>query len=1649
MGLLDDLLTPPKDPNLKGGANYKQESNLRSIAYDGPEYAADSTPEQERIWAERDMRQWEESYNQPGLTPQQKATLLAHKPGSTKASTDLSDLLQPTSGDLSDLLKKDPNDMSDLLAAPGLNESFESGLNTMGANVNRGLIGITQMLPMVPDSIKDSISDHFRSQAESLDEHTLSPEKQANASFLSRAAQTGGTLVGMAPALVFGLPGAAGAAALASFGAKGKEMEEGLSDAGAYLTTPLNVMVDTGSALLPIFGSSIGKAAVIGGATNVATSMFEEWANKIILEKTGDKKFAEGYHPFDLTQRFLDGIVGAVMGGAGKAMDIRQGRYKPDEANHIMEAFRDRHENDIAFMNQNLVHHNFQSYQGLSSIDPKAPWRALVDDLNNDAFVNENGTVVSGKDKLKALLDYVLQHGQTEEQKSQARFYSSLFEFVTKNERLVKEDDPNLRGHWEESADGLLAELGLAHDRSSPKTFMHEFTHLLTSKMTDQVLGPPELRLVPTTPEEMRVHEMIKDFNELFETFRPQLQELTMREIQSGSLTDKTQIHRQRYGFTNLAEFMSELMTSKIFREHLAKIKLSPDERAKFNTKFQGAMGGGAKKLLGDTKLTDFHDKTVLDLAMFKMANIVDAMTSGHRFGQGGHEEFARTMKSFFGTDMDIEDYATRFGQGSVEAQMSDVINRKMGQILAASPDAETNKVKILSLVPDLKWKAMIETHWNDILANRDKFIKAWEDFTVTPGGKAQMGQDMRTMTKIVDDLFKGRSLPSDDMSDSGTNIMGADQLSMIKDKTKGGQLVKAFNDKVNEYRRFKKQLYHDFLNFQKKFAEADFDTRKETMMEARFWDQLESRKVLEQAGLQWPTEQMMKDRGVSQKAIDAYLDMAKGYDYIWMALNGAGKTIAELNADAPFQLKRIPGFMPHFHEGNVKIRIKITTQDEILGVKGKKTEKVIMIGRDTIFGANRLIKKIQKLNDPNIQLLPDPHTGKPFTLRSDRSPELSISTALVENYNSYKNWTKLDPVLATKIAQLDIDDARGYAKTLLQRKNVGGYTNAAIGNPYSKDMGRFLGIPNKAANDAFGIYEKYAHSAADFVANAHFVNDVTRPILSNSTDDYHIGRGEITQNLRNARNYMDAQSRNFTGENLNHFKFFDDKVEKLAVALQLHPHAFKFLNRSIRGLLSMIKLRTVRNWLANINQPVNGLGMLYHFAVQNGLDTHKASPFTSLAWAYKQLLVADDAEGRMAMQWAKDNHVVDPQTTLEIHSDQKIDSPIIRKVDNWLLGGINNKIETFSRTATFLMSYHYMKKIYNNKVNALEAADRATRAIMVNYDPSARPHMFQNFGIAGEFMSPFAVYRNAYLGNTFLMIRDMARNPTKLESFKPFLVGQAMYILQAGMIGMIGIAEYDFIAQSWNQYMPDDWLKLPLSSEWTYNMPDWLSFGVLTEASKNIPGMENGFMAGTSATAPSLTNVTNPPLLPFIQAMIAFGAIPVKEGLALITDYPGASSDDMYKALKQLLPPHFYPALDEYFTGRSDIGYRANSLEGMIDREPADVRATALTGAISPNEWKNRRAIEIDQKKQMTMKSVVKKYVDKVADYSIGAPLGMPLDEAFAKAKNVDPTLEYDEFLQQVEKERISRLTSKERRPGGSDKEAIQRMNRMERYGQ
>ena len=1591
-------------------------------------------------------------------------------------------------------------------------DMFGAGMNRVGAAAAANLISpISQELG---DEVADYFMKNVANLEKSLP--TPEQQAQMNVGHRGMQF-IGGVIPGFALSMALRHPAPLMAALGGmGFATQAKQVEEGLSVGTASLAAGVDAAFNAAGVALPVIGATPLRAAVLGAVINPAQSVISEGFNKWLKNATGNEEFAKQHDPFDFEQRAFEAVFGGVTGGVFKKQELAsQKRTARDQEDIVRTMVFPKLEQDIIDLNQNRKDFDFSEYDN-NTVNPNniehVQWKRLVLDLQKGKMKTPQGEVqLTDQDRILAVLQYVEKHTSDPHYKKLAQYYQSLHEFFMSddggekfkaarawnentidpygNVQTVKKSEiariltpTNVPPGTRQIVGSYLdfARLFTISPEAKSNTVIHEIGHMLTSRVIDEFENHIANKTRPTTPEGEKMFNhlqrmkmildaaqshVVKDWIVKEGTTNSPRRSLLEQYEKSGMMTfDELQTRLAEmdaatygpyYGLKDLKEFSTAIFEKKSFRDILRKITFGDDFKREFDLAFGGR---GPSEFLTDTEQPKQRNvRTLLDIALNNWADIADKLAAGQRWGLDKDSQTGTAIKAMLDTkpDTDIEMLARQFQGGekdSMSKSFSDAVMYRIGQIFDTKNSSEFEyRNKITSLFPHAEWKALIAKHFDTMFLNKDKIALIYSEYVHDPNVQRGPTQDLRHMASIIEDLFKDGAKSSDDISTGGTLIYGKDQLSRLKDKTKAGIFLGLFNDKVNEHIRFKAQLRFDFMLFHESFAKLPDDQRIRVMEESAYWDSAAGRQILRQMAqttnrdVWWPSDAMLAQRGMTPEEIRAYMDMAAGYDYMYYSLDAAAKTFMPLRDDGTqFVLKRIPGFMPHFHSGLVKVMWKVQLANGKTGT--------MMKGFDTIFMAERFAKRIEAANNPNVQLLRDTKTNKTYTTIENRSPSNpGLVTTLIDHYNSYESYINVAPEIAQLVADLDKTDMRGHNKSLLKRKDVGGYLNEYMSQPAMKK--HFGLIINKAAEDAFGIYERYATSVADFVGNAYFVKDVVSPILDARNTNTASGAQHHLAEMPHLTNYLDSQIANFTGENKNRLKPLDEAFERLAVNLKLNPQFFKFLNRGIRNVMSTVKLRSIKHWWANSMQPLSGLAILENFAVDNGLKPldprGSMSSMRALTWAMDQLTGGLDFEGKAALEWAIKNHIVDPQQDFQMGLVGT--TRMMAKLDKALLGEVNMWVEGGGRKITFLMSYKYFKQFYASHQLALEAADRATRSIMVNYDRASRPLLYQEFGMLGEAGSAFAVFRNAYLGNTYLMLRTIARNPSKFHAWRPMLTAQMVYLLQAGLVGIIGATEYDILADLYNQVADPDY-KLPLLSDFIVknNIPDALAFGVFAEGTKYIPSMPGGVVLGSSATAPGLENLITPPILPFIQGMIAFGLIPAKEMIGFLTDKPGASSDDIFKAAKQIAPPSLLPTIQEWLGVPIDITTRANSLEGFVDNDPHDKWVRALTGADSIPTWRKQRAEEMLNRKMQTMKETVKKFADKVADKAMGAPLGMDVGDAYAKAVRYDPTLSYDDFVQQVLNEIATRRTSKRTRDltQGGAAEIHKRGLQREKYG-
>ena len=145
---------------------------------------------------------------------------------------------------------------------------------------------------------------------------------------------------------------------------------------------------------------------------------------------------------------------------------------------------------------------------------------------------------------------------------------------------------------------------------------------------------------------------------------------------------------------------------------------------------------------------------------------------------------------------------------------------------------------------------------------------------------------------------------------------------------------------------------------------------------------------------------------------------------------------------------------------------------------------------------------------------------------------------------------------------------------------------------------------------------------------------------------------------------------------------------------------------------------------------------------------------------------------------------------------------------------------DSFSRLWTSLWMY----EVYKNKgfkgTELYKKAIDATDANMARYERQFKAPIFQELGVTGQMLSPMLTFSNNMLGNTIADVRYMIKQPggmAKLKASLPFMGTVAVSALMSGVLGTVGLAEYEAIALLFNYLATksgSDW-RMPTIHEW------------------------------------------------------------------------------------------------------------------------------------------------------------------------------------------------------------------------------------------
>jgi hypothetical protein len=1184
---------------------------------------------------------------------------------------------------------------------------------------------------------------------------------------------------------------------------------------------------------------------------------------------------------------------------------------------------------------------------------------------------------------------------------------SARYEAIPDSVRVSKRFDEGMK---EDGVDPTTGEV-LYSKEPTPEAFDAVLLHELGHARTVNRLANIETAMAADNPK--NPNPKLAPFKQFYEEVFPRMQELVKKDLMTETLPTKGTPFR---GFESVREFFAEILNPKLdyeffkdgkqkivhrdLKEALKKIEVHPAEIEKllpptskdflssnthrFFSTFRGSTQGRATNLY-DVGLA-WYEYTMRDQGMDR------GMRSGEFNKNDKGQGYSGVKKPLLDTIQKKQDIQIDVADQIHNNGKDNNFWRVFWDHLQTSYEKEEFVHKMLMTDPKNKALAdWIEKNATNIWDRKD-FYK--ETLRAELGFDAKMSarEKLLTLTDMSATEFMRMEGKDAVREDINLGIFGRNYLNPLAIRLVtsgagfGSRLVNFITTKGMIMAHEGDKIYHQFKeNEAKGFYELKKKGKDNVMKVVADFDTLKGRKELTDKNLLWPTEEMLKAKGLTPEEVTAYLQLGKGVDFLYTIMNFLSKKLTGQG------ITRVPGFMPHYHTGAYKVFLQknINGEDKVIYVRGFNNGRA---ARAFAAGAMASGYKIA----PNPRNLSDPNPYRVFHWDDASQGLMSSYRANMEAHLNLQEVLKLDPTAADGIQKLEDASNKEWSKHFLEQKGVSGYLNEK--NP--KVAEEHLRKETVGTDDARRVYDRYAREVAETYKNVMFMEDVYTPLMGLTRETFNPSErhGEKAYGndknppLKNTLAYLEKYGKNFVGKNSNNLSWVDNKVKDLLIKAELDPNLVKDLVRGTRNWLGVMKLHVnPANWLANVSQPVHVIAILQLLDVYSGVKSDGALK----AFAKVIAKSADELgpEHAAALKWARDQGITEPKLSLEFREEGLENRrETFKKYSGW----INERLEQKAREKTYMVAYEYYRMKGLPPEVARNSARIAMGMTMVNYDRASRPLMYQDNGMLGEAASPFAVFRNAYLGNLYLMLQAIKRNPKDMEAYKPMLTSMATFMLMAGAGGMPFVGEYDALVNMINYAFPGemDW---PSSSVafLKAGIPDILAYGTPAAVSR-VLGFPGGVNFAPSMGAIALDDVGTLPLFPFASALFQIAYKGTKYGLSAATDgiIDAPSATEFYQPMRQITPSVVHPLIEYLYSGDTSMGLKTTSIEGAVERKPSDFITLMLTGKHSLDERKARdieREIDrLDAKKKKKLAHLVSLRADSMQ----GLPTAMS-DEA------------------------------------------------------
>lgn len=442
-----------------------------------------------------------------------------------------------------------------------------------------------------------------------------------------------------------------------------------------------------------------------------------------------------------------------------------------------------------------------------------------------------------------------------------------------------------------------------------------------------------------------------------------------------------------------------------------------------------------------------------------------------------------------------------------------------------------------------------------------------------------------------------------------------------------------------------------------------------------------------------------------------------------------------------------------------------------------------------------------------------------------------------------------------------------------------------------------------------------------------------------------------------------------------------------------------KFMDTSMEWLY-LTKIMAKLSFV--LGQAAAPLQALRTMAIDGGM----VMPWVSMGKGVMDLVTGKNPELRYAMLDTKnDSNTFEPQF-IEALELTEGDKPIMTFIKDWLFTRRPAEVmDTYSRVVTFASLFNHYRDLGYDYETARDKAKVGTDVNMGAYGSADTASLLKHLGGAGNLMKPLQTLPTAMLGNLVADLARIARNPTKLKAYAPFLTYALTTMLIGGAMGLQGIQEYEAIRKMLED---NDIFSLPSVVDVMKENPELLETistegfdaqrALLLGPAVEVLGVDlaSSLRANETFEAVVLSIISGhkawseaAPTVSFPAEFLGGAAKLAKHGMSLATGGTGLENAQLGKAIGAVTPagPIGYGVKELAGTHETKLfGENTGMLQGGTSGEATKERTPTdtLAGTLGTKSTEDRanllvgmRKIELDKRRQMQVKSAANKFAE------------------------------------------------------------------------